>query len=188
MEENISWLQLVDELRKAHYEIEVCLCHYEKYLEWVQVNREDVAHMREIGKVVNDNRQEQSGPTVYRQDQYWGKDAKMAFGSYPYYGCMVHKCVHCQRLFFVYREMGGHAAEVRYRYIREELMVFETANYSASPVLKTEDERELQHVTRGSEYAQKQPPGSSIKFKPLIWLLIVVFIVRVVSCLAGSGH
>ena len=123
---NIAWSQLKDELKKVRYEMKVCQCHYEKYLEWVRIDGEDLAQMEKIGKVVNDNRQEQSGPTVHRQDKYWGKDAIMAFGSYPYYGCIVHKCVHCQRLFFVYREMAGHAAELRCRYIREELLVFES--------------------------------------------------------------
>jgi hypothetical protein len=121
-EKRIPWSQLIDELKKARYDVEVCQCHYEKYLEWVGVDGEDLAQMKEIGGVINDNTQKP--PPTHVKDVYWGKDTKMVFGYYPYYGCRVHMCVHCQRLFFVYREMGGHAGEVRCRYIREELMVF----------------------------------------------------------------
>lgn len=169
-EKNIGWSQLIVEVRNAHYDMEVCQCHYEKYLEWIRVDAEDLAQMEEIGKVFNDNIQEQSEPTVHHQNEYWGKDALMAFGYYPYYGCRLHKCLHCQRLFFVYREMGGHAGEVRCRYIREELLVFGAAKYST----------------------KKQPPGSSNNLKfllgVLIWVLIIGFVVRVIGCLAGSGH
>ena len=123
---NIAWSQLKDELRKVRYEMKVCQCHYEKYLDWVRVDREDAAQMKEIGDLVDNNGQDQLSPNVHPLHEYWGKNAKMALGYYPYGGCRVHECIHCRRLFFVYREMAGHAAELRCRYIKEELLVFES--------------------------------------------------------------
>lgn len=53
---------------------------------------------------------------------YWSETAPVAVHYYPYAGCTIHRCRRCSRIYLHYRELGGHAAQLRLRLVDPRLI------------------------------------------------------------------
>lgn len=95
---------------------------HSKYLAWAKPDKADEEKLVLLGKFDNEG-----GPTSGRsyKDQYWGEQAAIALAFYPYYGCEIYRYGQDGGLYFVYTEIGGHAAEKRCRLIQRHLILTE---------------------------------------------------------------
>lgn len=90
-------------------------CKQEEYLAWKKPNKDLIPQLTKVGEIRNENYQMQN-------DEYWGDNAPIDISKYPYAMIDIFKLSNCNSLYFKYREMAGHAGEIRVRLIRKELI------------------------------------------------------------------
>ncbi|WP_343690401.1 hypothetical protein [Chitinophaga sp.] len=91
-----------------------------KYRACTKLDKADQEQLVLIGEIDIED-----GTDVYEvyKDQYWQPDAPIALQYYPFNGCSIYRYQQNGGLYFVYTELGGHAPEIRCRWIQRHLIV-----------------------------------------------------------------
>lgn len=111
-----------------------CSCDHTVFLEWANGSPELRSTLQIVGKI-------NLKVGHQRSSQYWGLNTPIVLTDYPYNAADIFQCKACGLYFFHYMELGGHAAQWRYRVIRPSLF-FQPAQQIII---------DLSRVTKGSD-------------------------------------
>ncbi|MGD1841443.1 MAG: hypothetical protein ACFB0B_11185 [Thermonemataceae bacterium] len=89
-----------------------------RYEAWSKLTQEDQEKLTLLGAIEVAQAYDDEYPS---EENYWSANYPIALAYYPYNGCDVY--TDGKSYFFVYRDFGGHAPEMRCRAIRQTLLV-----------------------------------------------------------------
>ncbi len=95
----------------------------DKFHEWAKISNEEFESLEPVGLFEADPNSEPLAIANGQSKDYWGADLPIDLDDYPYSKCKLYRFPEEGDYYFVYREMGGNAAELRCRLIRSELLV-----------------------------------------------------------------